>query len=438
MKATAAASPLSTLEPPSAFQQLRDGVLGLLPKKRVEELARETGFVQRAPKQLPPFELLVCTMLSTVVEGRRGYAGIWRLLLSAAGIEVARSAVFQRMGKASAAFFEQVFHEVVARLPGPSTPELLGKLDAFSRVLADDGSVLSLSPVLAKLFPATRTNHTAAAAKLHATADIVHRRIVRVEITGERESERAVARKSPYEAGVLYLRDLGYTDYGDFRDTVKAGADFLSRLKTSANPTVVKVRHGVRAPKRAVGKKLSEVALTKCHDTFDLDARFTVRGGGSVVLRVIGRKDPETGEVHRYVTSLSEDRFSVEELASLYCLRWVIELLFKVLKSSCHLGHLDTTDPGALRTFIYASLIMATILSALAATAAEAAGVHPSEISILTLGHAAPLLALPLLLLWLHRKLTYDELAAMILRTIAIGCRDQNPARTRRKWGALN
>ncbi|TNC95547.1 MAG: hypothetical protein FD118_4190, partial [Rhodocyclaceae bacterium] len=66
--------------------------------------------------------------------------------------------------------------EALPKLPVVEHPELLGKLEDFTAVLADDGSVLRLKPLLAKLFPGTRTNHTQAAAKLHAQADLRHRR----------------------------------------------------------------------------------------------------------------------------------------------------------------------------------------------------------------------------------------------------------------------
>ena len=47
------------------------------------------------------------------------------------------------------------------------------------------------------------------------------------------------------------------------------------------------------------------------------------------------------------------------------------------------------------------------------------------------------LLVIPLLLLWCERELTVEEISAMIFRILAIGCRDQNPGRTRRKWSSL-
>lgn len=421
-----------------AYQRLRRQVLRLIDRDEVEALAREVGFTQREAKQIPAFEFVLCCVLATMVEGKRGFAGVWRVLTAAAGIEVARSAVTQRFGPGSAKLMEKLWERVVARASTPVHPELLSKLEKFNAVLADDGSVLALSPVLEAIFPGTRTNHTPAAAKLHARADVVHRRIVRVEITGETGSERAVARSFGYEAGTLYMGDLGYNCYDDFATIKNAGADLLFRLKDDANPTVVRVRHGVRAPRQAEGKKLNDLDYTKSHETFDLDAEFKTKEHGSIVLRVVGRWNDDTQKYHCYVTSVSAEVLGVEEVATTYCLRWVIELLFKQLKSNCHLDHLDTCKPDALRTFIFASLMGNAILNAVAVAAADHAGLHPSEISQLSVGNAAPLLAMMLLLLCLEVELTHEELADRLLNTVAIGCRSQNRGRTRRKWGALN
>jgi hypothetical protein len=128
---------------------------------------------------------------------------------------------------------------------------------------------------------------------------------------------------------------------------------------------------------------------------------------------------------------LPKELFSVEELSTLYRQRWIVELLMKFLKSHCHLDHLDTSNPEALRTHLYASLLAAVILQSLIVTAAVSAGIPLEQISYLTVGIAAPLLAIPLLLLWLERELSYEELSAMILRTIIYCCRNQNPQRTR-------
>jgi len=423
-----------------AYEALQSGVFDLLSREEVEVLARENGYTLGAgDAKIPPLEFVLCCALSSVAEQKRGFASVWRILAAACGITVARSAPIQRFGKASAALMQAVFESAVSRLPTPQQEEVTTKLSIFERVLADDGSVLRLSPLLEKLFPATRTNTMKAAAKLHARADLVNRRIVRVELTGERESELAVARRDPVEPGTLYMSDLGYTSYAFFAELKEREADFLFRLKSSANPVVEKIRHGVFAPRRSEGKKLGEMEYCRTHDTFDLDARFPYEAADgtkqSVTLRVVGVFNKETEVYHCYVTTLSPEEFSPQEIADLYCLRWVIELLFKLLKSSCHLDHLGTKNPEALRTFIYASLLMATILSAMAVTAARHAGLPPNEISVLMLGHAAPLMAIPLMLLWQGRELTKEEMASMMMNIVVNCCRQQNRKRAHRKWG---
>jgi hypothetical protein len=317
---------------------------------------------------------------------------------------------------------------------------MLTKLDEFRAVLANDGSVLTLSPLLKKLFPATRTNSVDAAGKLHATADLIRRRIVRVVLTGERDSELAVARAQPIEAGSLIINDLGYTSYTYFAEIKAGSSDMLSRLKDNANPMIVAVRHGVRAPvatvRDGIGLNDPSLRFNTTQDTFDVDARFAT-DTGSIVLRVVGIYNPETAKYHCYVTTLSADDWTPHELATLYSRRWVIELLFKLLKSSCHLDHLDTSNAGAVRTHIYASLLAATILSSLTHAAAAVHGVPLVAISPAMAGIAGPLLVMPLMFLWCSRRLTPEELSDAILRVLAIGCRDQNPSRSRAKWGAL-
>ncbi len=419
------------------YQRLKATVFCLFTRQEVEQLAVSCGFCQREAKKIFPFEFVLCCMLGCMLEDKRGFASIWRLLAAAAGIVVARSAVTGRFGQGSARMMEALFIRAVSRLPQPEHPDLLGKLVRFKQVLAQDGSVLQLAPVLKKLFPATRTNSMAAAGKIHATADVVHRRLTAVTLTGERDSELQQAQEQGIKAGALYIRDLGYNCYDEFAAMIAEDADLLMRLKSNANPTVVRVRHGVRGPRRSEGMKFQDLELCKTQDTFDLDARFPSFDGATTELRVVGRYNAQTDKYHTYVTTLSAEAFSVEEIAVLYSLRWVIELLFKLAKSSCHLDHLDTGNPDAIRTHIYASLLAATVLAAVVYAAAKSAGIPVSDISLLTVGIAAPLMVLPLMILWGQRELTYDELAAMIVRMVVYGCREQNPGRSARQWGVL-
>lgn len=420
----------------NAYKALKQGVLPILSSREIAAMAKETGFSEREAKAIEPFSFVLSCVLASTVEAKRGFASVWRVFNAATGLNVVRSAVTQRFGKGSAELLKRVFERAMERVPQSAHPEMLAKLEQFSRVLAHDGSVLALSSLLSKMFPSTRTNSVAAAAKLHATADVVNRRIVKAEITSERGSELDVVWRQEVVEDALYLSDLGYYCHAYFGNVIAEGGHVISRLKGNANPTLVEAFHGVRAPKQSEGMAFKSLHFVKSSRTFDVLAAFSTNVG-PIELRVVGVRDAETGEFHCYVTDLPPDEFTAEEIALLYRFRWVIELLFLQLKSFCHLDHIDTSNPEALRTHIYASLTASIVLHALLVVSAQAAGVHPSEISHLTVAAAAPLLAIPLLLLWTKMKLTRERLAELVLAIIVVGCRQQNPRRYRRQWGGL-
>jgi hypothetical protein len=425
-----------------SYRELKRNTLDLFSGREVEEIARQSKFCRRAPRAIAALPFALCCALAAVVEGKRGFASVWRLLAIAAGVEVARSAVTQRFDEDSAAFMEALFVLAMSRLRQPACPEMLSGLAKLRAVLADDSTVLQLSPLLGKLFPATRTNSVEAAGKLHVRADLLQRRVLDVVVTGERDSDIAVGRTLPVSAGTLCIRDLGYMDYDEFARTVEAKGHVLSRLKEGSAPRIVRVRHGLRNAAALVRQgvrwnDVTQLEATKSRTTIDFDAEFPTKDHGLLELRVVGVLHRETSTYHFYVTSLPAAEFSPEEIRVLYSLRWVIELLMKLLKSSCHLDHLDTSNPGALRTHIYASLLASVILSAVIVAAAAARGIPPSALSPLMVGIAAPLIAVPLTWLWLRRRLTPEEMADCLLGMIAVGCRDQNPNRTEDKWGML-
>jgi hypothetical protein len=108
------------------------------------------------------------------------------------------------------------------------------------------------------------------------------------------------------------------------------------------------------------------------------------------------------------------------------------------MKSSLHLEHVRTGNADALRTHLYASLLASVVLQATTQAAAEKAGIPVSRISPLVAGIAAPLLAVPLALLWLGDRVSRRSLADLVLRTLFLGCVDQNPRRTHAYWQLLS
>ncbi len=111
-----------------------------------------------------------------------------------------------------------------------------------------------------------------------------------------------------------------------------------------------------------IGERLSnDLAFER---EVDLDAEFRMPDGSSRTFRFVRlvvpvqRPDGTTEDVVlRFVTNLSAEQFSVEELATLYRFRWQIERLFMVLKTVGRLDHLQTGKPHIIEAFLYAALL---------------------------------------------------------------------------------
>jgi IS4 transposase len=160
--------------------------------------------------------------------------------------------------------------------------------------------------------------------------------------------------------GTLSLFDLGYIDVERFISAIERGAHFLTRLKSTHNPTVVDVHVG-KGTKRAMrghplDALLADGRLRADRGVIDLDVLLTSRGKEAVA-RVVGIEHDDGSEIHWYLTSVDRDLLSGPDVAETYRLRWTIELLFKQLKSGAGLETILAWRQPAVMALIYAKVI---------------------------------------------------------------------------------
>ncbi len=150
--------------------QIRDVLNRLVPRQRLEALARETGAVRRDRKVgiVPLFWTLV---LGFAIGRERTIAGLRRAFEKATGTTLVPSAFHDRFSEGLVRLLKAVLAEVIAKTAGRSQ-RAQGALAAFKDVLLTDSTVIRLHDLLAKSFPACRTNHTLAALKAHVVLSV--------------------------------------------------------------------------------------------------------------------------------------------------------------------------------------------------------------------------------------------------------------------------
>ena len=236
-------------------------------------------------------------------------------------------------------------------------------LSAFSDVLIADATILRLHDFLQGRYPACRTNHTQAAAKLHLVFSVLGQSEQKVKLTGERKKESQVWTIGAWVRNRLLLFDLGFFKYALLDRIDACGGFFISRLKGLCNPTIVAVHQGCQG--RLLGCKLKDALGFIRREILDVEVevsykkrkykgkRRTVRRS----FRVVGIKNPTNQTYHLYITNIPAYILPAQAIAHIYTARWLIELVFKQLKSFYGLEGFPSSNPHIVHTLIYSALI---------------------------------------------------------------------------------
>jgi IS4 transposase len=255
--------------------------------------------------------------------------------------------------------------ESFAKLDGVGRA-LTGPLSQFRDLVLTDSTVMRLHDLLEKAFPGCRTNHSKAALKMHVVLSVTGAGGNSLRVTDQRTHDGPVFRVGPWVRDRLLLFDLGYFRYQLFDCINRNGGYFISRLKRSANPVVV--RSNVPHRGRAVdleGRRLQDVLAGLERQVLDVMVQVTFEhrryagrtSRGTQVLRLVGVRDAASGEYHLYLTNIGPERLSAEEIAQVYAARWQIELLFKELKSHYRIEDLPSSKREVVEALVYAAIL---------------------------------------------------------------------------------
>jgi IS4 transposase len=308
-------------------------------------------------------------------------------------------------------------------------------LKEFRDVQVVDSSSLLLKRLARHWAPST-SKEKPAGVKWHAVVSLKDGVPVAERLTEQKLHDSAGLPEGALPAGTLTLFDLGYIDVARFVDAIGRGADFLTRLKSNHNPVIVRVHTGKGDRVKARGMRLEEALVQGVvlddKGALDLDVLLTA-DGTSVTARVVAELAKD-GEFHWYLTSVSRDVLSIDDVVEAYRLRWYIELFFKQLKSGAGLDTILASRPGAVAALVYAKVIALCLARLLELAVEEREGRHATTqlALILVLARCGPLM---LAHSFLNQGITLEQIERRMLNiaTIVGKTRNQRRERARRQ-----
>lgn len=344
-----------------------DALASTFSRATVEAEARRLGVVKRQRK-VDIFALVATLVFGFHAGTQRTLSAFRQVFEKVTGVHLVPSAFYDRLTKNLAKLLHSLMMSALESA-GAAAGIPIGILRGFKDILAIDSSVLRLHDLLADLFPACRTNHTKAAAKLHAVMSVIEGSPRRVRLTDERTNDRTPWRRvGAWVKGCLLLFDLGYYSFHLFDRIDSNGGFFISRVKKNANLLIVAENRRWRGRTiPLVGRRLQEILGSLKREVIDVmvEVEFECRPYRGIAskkrrkFRLVGVLNRETGEYHCYFTNIPAERLTPHDIAKCYSLRWQVELLFKSLKHHCHLDHLPSSKPHIIECLVWASILCA-------------------------------------------------------------------------------
>jgi len=134
---------------------------------------------------------------------------------------------------------------------------------------------------------------------------------------------------------LIVVIDRGYTDYDRYRDMAKRGILFVVQLKKNADYEVLSSVD--------YGKYTEEIII--------LDG---------MTLRLLKYKDERDW---RFITNITTEDLSAEDIRDIYRLRWMIEIFFRKLKHVATINHLYSKTANGVMIQVYSTLIAYTLIN---------------------------------------------------------------------------
>jgi putative transposase len=339
--------------------RITQALTSLLPKRRIRDLARRCGAVQRQRK-VDIVAFVYSLVLGFAAGDRRTLTGLRRAYTKTTGVPLAPSSFYDRFTEGLSTLMQTLMLEALDKL-APPRAKLGSVFRRFREVLVADSTLIRLHNALEAHYPSVWRHYMRASIKLTVVMNVLGRGAKTVGLTHGSHHDVHLLQVGPWVKKRLLIFDLGFFRAVLFKAIARHGGYFLCRLRLKSNPVIIASHR--RGQRHLVGRKLREVLNEIDDDTVDIEGEmgYLLRGrvitNHKVRFRVVALYNHELGTWHCYVTNLPTSMLEAKHIWATYAARWEVELMFRELKSKYRLNHTRSKSRHVTECLVYAALL---------------------------------------------------------------------------------
>jgi len=345
----------------------------------LQKKAVEVGFYKRSSKLLPSkfFDIM---LYSAAINGACSLSQASCEVAESFGVSISKQGLDDRYDASAVAFIRSVFEEQLAKqIDGTIHADYLKK---FTRVRVKDATRFDLPGRLKEHFCGYGGKATSeAAACIQYEFDVKNGKILDLDFTPAIRTDFQDAREKAgdIQKDDLVIRDLGYFNSGVFKKIIENQAFFISRLHSKI---VVFAQEGKEISfSRLYNKMIRESrAHMEIPVLIGLKEKLPVRLVIDIMPEDVYQKRIKKAEkeakkkgfhltdeykarahFNLLITNTLQEDISDSQIYLLYKIRWQIELIFKIWKSTCGINKVHPMKYHRLMCFFYAKFLLILI-----------------------------------------------------------------------------
>lgn len=327
--------------------------IGTLSKRHIIETSKAHGFQIRNKGKINAFALIQSFMLM-IVHRNKSYQDWATCISSVLKVTVSKQAVFNRLNQSFANTLKSLLKEIVVQQSSRHNNAKLFK--SFKSVWIQDSTTIHLPDVAVSMFKGNASGgKQKSLAKLNVVYNVLNGSVPVFDLFNFTDNEQKIAsiKQSVIKKGDLLIRDLGYFTISSFEQLQNDGVCFLSRLHYGVKLYAPDTIEQLDLLKLLRGKKQIDMQVL-CGKNNKLKVRLIAiklssEQASNRIRKAKQNRDKRLNHNEEYyklleytifITNVQKDKWSVNQVAEAYRIRWNVEILFKSWKSGIHIKDL--------------------------------------------------------------------------------------------------
>lgn len=364
---------------------------GLFDAPALEQLARESRFIERSTSRLSGWMFLQLHLLMESSGKEFSLSQMCEERYERHGVALTKQSLDERFNTFAVRFMRQCFALVFEQVLGYKT--VVEQHPVFERVLLTDATSFQLPAPLAAFYQGNGGDNGPAGIKIHQQYELLSGTVRQLEVRDGKENDVVLLQDFDYSQveRELHLLDLGYFKIKHLQALDEAGGYFISRYKTGV--TLFSQEGGLY-------QEIDWVQLLgKVASGVDLPLVYLGQGPEKLPVRLIIEKVPAPIAAKRrrqqkrkianlskkaryyygtsawkellmdyniFITNTTSEQLTAGQVQLYYRLRWQIELLFKIWKSVLELDKVGKMSIFRFECYLYSRLLVLLLSSQVA------------------------------------------------------------------------